>query len=331
MDEILIVGLGSIGRRHLANLRALGWTHIRAVRTRGSSPHDVEPTGLPVDLDLSTALSRRPLAVIVSNPSALHLQVALAAARAGAHLLIEKPLSDDLPGVAELESLVADHGLSALVGFQFRYNPGLRQIRAWIRGGAIGPVVSAQVHWGEYLPDIHPWEDYRAGYAARPELGGGVLLTLSHPFDYLRWLLGEFAHVTAIESRRDALGLAVDTCVDVSVRFVNGASAHIHLNFVERPPNHQLTVVGADGTVTWNDADSAAHRYCVDARRWETVAAPAGFERNWMFRDEMRHFLACVRGDERPLCTIADGRAALEVAISARQAISGTRIPAHTS
>jgi predicted dehydrogenase len=331
VDEILIVGLGSIGRRHLANLRALGWTRIRAVRTRAASPAGSESSGLAVDDDLSTALSRGTFAVIVSNPSALHVAVAPDAARAGAHLLIEKPLSDQLQGVAELESLVADRRLSGLVGFQFRYNPGLRQIREWLRADAIGSVVSAQVHWGEYLPDVHPWEDYRAGYAARPELGGGVLLTLSHPFDYLRWLLGEIAHVSAIESRRDALGISVDTCVDVTARFAGGVSAHIHLNFVERPRNHQLTVIGTDGTITWNDTDSAAHRYCVDSKRWETVPAPQGFERNWMFRDEMRHFLACVRGDEWPLCTIADGRAALAVALSAREAIGGIRMPAHSS
>jgi predicted dehydrogenase len=331
VDEIVIVGLGSIGRRHLANLRALGWRHIRAVRARGSSTSAAELAGLPVDRDLSTALSRRPLAVIVSNPSALHVAVALDAARAGAHMLIEKPLSDDWEGIADLESLVADRGLCALVGFQFRHNPGLQRIRAWLNSGAIGSVISAQVHWGEYLPDIHPWEDYRAGYAARRELGGGVLLTLSHPFDYLRWLLGEIAHVSTIESRRDTLGLSVDTCVDVIARFVSGASAHLHLNFVQRPPNHQLTVIGTEGTITWNDSDSAARRFCVDSRRWETVPAPVAFERNWMFLAEMRHFLACLIGDEQPICTIADGRAALEVALSARQAISGTMVPAHLS
>src|SRR5262249_17927426 len=163
-------GLGSIGRRHLASLRTLGWPHIRLYRTGHSTQSAALWAGIPVDFDLGTALARRPLAVIVSNPSALHVPLALDAARAGAHLFIEKPLSHDLAGVAELESLVAARGLTALVGFQLRFNPGLRQIRAWIRAGAIGTVVSAQVHWGEYLPDMHPWEDYRVGYAARPEL-----------------------------------------------------------------------------------------------------------------------------------------------------------------
>jgi predicted dehydrogenase len=325
--DILIVGLGSIGRRHLANLRALGWPNIRLCRSGRQTKPDADLAGFPVDHDPETALSRCPIAVIVSNPSALHVSMALDAARAGSHLFIEKPLSNDLNGIAELESLIVDRGLIALVGFQFRFNPGLRQIHTWLRAGAIGAVVSAQVHWGEYLPDMHPWEDYRAGYAARAELGGGVLLTLCHPFDYLRWLLGEIEHVSATESRCDALGLSVDTCVDATARFACGTTAHLHLNFVERPSNHRLTLIGTEGTITWNDADSAAHRYRITSRGWETIGAPQGFERNWMFRDEMRHFLACLRSEEHPLCTIADGRAALEVALAARRAVGEARRP----
>jgi predicted dehydrogenase len=329
--EILIAGLGSAGRRHLFNLRDLGWPSIRLYRTGRSTLPDDDLAGFPVDHDLPTALARRPLAVVVSNPSALHVPLAVEAARAGAHLFIEKPLSHELTGVAELESLVADNGLTALVGFQFRFNPGLQQICAWLRAGAIGDVVCAQVHWGEYLPGMHPWEDYRVGYAVRPELGGGVLLTLCHPFDYLRWLLGEIDQVSALESRCDAFGIAVDTCVDVIARFTSGASAHVHLNFVERPPNHQLTVIGTEGTITWNHTDSAARRYHAAARRWETVPAPDGFERDRMFFDEMHHFLACLRGEAQPLCTLADGRAALKVTLAARQAVAEARLSALAS
>jgi len=327
MREILIAGLGSIGRRHLASLRALGWSHLRLYRTGRSTQSDAELAGIPVDHDLPTALARRPIAVIVSNPSALHVPLALEAARAGAHLFIEKPLSNDLSGVDELESLVAADGLTTLIGFQLRFNPGLRQIHASLRAGAIGTVVSAQVHWGEYLPDMHPWEDYHVGYAARSDLGGGVLLTLCHPFDYLRWLIGEITDVSAVESRCDRLRLSVDTCVDVTARFACGASAHVHLNFVERPTSHQLTVIGTEGTITWNPADSAVHCYCAASSRWETLLAPEGFEREWMFFDEMRHFVACLQGQEQPLCTLADGRAALEVTLAARQALAAARVP----
>src|SRR5262245_42681194 len=138
MREILIAGLGSIGRRHLTSLRILGWPSIRLYRTGRSTQSDAELAGFPADDDLSTALARRPVAVIVSNPSALHIPVALEAAHAGAHLFIEKPLSHDLHGIADLEALVARANLATLVGFQLRFNPGLQQARAWIQAGAIG-------------------------------------------------------------------------------------------------------------------------------------------------------------------------------------------------
>lgn len=329
MREILIAGLGSVGQRHLSNLRALGWPDVRVYRTGRSALPGVDP-GI-VDHDLTSALARRPLAVIVANPSACHVPIALAAARAGAHLLIEKPLSHDLSGVAELEQAVATHNLMALVGFQFRFNPGLRQLRDWIRSGEIGAIVTAQAHWGEYLPDMHPWEDYRNGYAARAELGGGVLLTLCHPFDYLRWLVGEIVDVSAVESREDSLGVSVDTCIDAALRFAGGASGHVHLNFVQRPTEHRIVIVGTQGTVAWNQADQSARLYSGASTRWEVVRPPDGFERNSMFLDEMRHFLACLAGDAAPICTLGDGRAALEAVLAAKRAIAGARIPAHAS
>ena len=329
--EILIAGLGSIGRRHLFNLQALGWSRIRLYRTGRSTLPEAELAAFSVDFDLATALARHPVAVIVSNPSALHVPLALEAARAGSHLLIEKPLSHDLEGVSDLEATVAARGLTGLVGFQFRFNPGLRQIKHWIDCGAIGTIVSTQVHWGEHLPDMHPWEDHRSGYAARSALGGGVLLTLCHPFDYLRWLLGDIDHVSAVESRRNSLDLSVDTCVDVSLRFASGVSGHVHLDFLQRPREHRLTIIGSEGTATWNAGDHAARRYSVISNQWQTVTAPEGFERNWMFLDEMRHFLACLRGEARPLCTLQDGRAAFEVVLTAERRHCGEIGPARAT
>jgi predicted dehydrogenase len=325
-DCILVAGLGSVGRRHLANLQTLGWSRLRLYRTGRSTLPDAELAAFPVDYDLAAALERRPIAVIVSNPSSLHVPVALEAARAGSHLLIEKPLSHDLEGVSDLEAEVAARGLTALVGFHLRFNPGLRQIKTWIDSGALGAVVSAQAHWGEYLPDMHPWEDYRSGCAAQPALGGGVLLTLCHPFDYLRWLLGEIDHVSAFESRQDSLGLCVDTCVDTTLTFACGASAHVHLDFVQRPAEHRVVIIGTEGSATWNHADHAARRYSHISREWETVTVSEGFERNQMFLGEMRHFLACLRGEEQPLCTLRDGKTALEVALTAKRAIAGAMV-----
>lgn len=176
----VVTGFGSIGRRVVRNLRALGVTDVTVYRT-GQGTLSTEDEGVTVVDDLDAALSKGPSTVFVVNPTALHVPTALAAARAGSHLLLEKPISHTLDGVEELRRVVAEQGLVCLVGHQFRFHPGLLALRRWL--DSIGPVLHAQAHWGEYLPDWHPWEDYRSSYSAVPALGGGVTLTLCHPLD----------------------------------------------------------------------------------------------------------------------------------------------------
>ena len=178
MTKMLIAGLGSIGRRHLRNLIALGETDIVLLRShRGALPED-ELAGLPTETDLSEALRKhRPTAVVVSNPTALHLDVAIPAAHAGCSLLLEKPVSHSTDRLDVLRQVVSASGAQVLMGFQLRYHPCLLRARELVQTGRLGRLISARVHFGEYLPAWHPWEDYRKGYAARLDLGGGVLLT----------------------------------------------------------------------------------------------------------------------------------------------------------
>lgn len=167
----LIAGFGSIGRRHFRNLLSLGERDILVYHTHQSTLPDDELSGFPVESDLRAALSYEPESVIISNPTALHLDVAIPAAQCGCHLLIEKPISHSLARVEELERAVEKYHNRVFVGYQFRFHPGLQQVKKLLDEGVIGNPVSAHAHWGEYLPDWHPWENYQQGYAARPELG----------------------------------------------------------------------------------------------------------------------------------------------------------------
>lgn len=323
---ILVAGVGSVGRRHVGNLLALGAGPVRLLRSGRGEPLPKAYQVLPVESDLDAALARRPRAVIVSNPTALHVPVGLAAARAGCHLLIEKPISHSLEGVAELEREVTAHRATCLVGFQFRFHPGLRQVEAWLAEGAIGRVVSAHLEWGEFLPDWHPGEDYRHGYSARRDLGGGVVLTLCHPFDTLRWLLGEVATVSAETGRLSGLELDVEDVAQVTLRFTSGAIGSVALDYVQRPGRHALRIVGRYGHVRW-DASYGAARLGRPGRDDVVFTPHPSFERNTLFIEEVRHFLDCVSGDARPACTLEDGTRALRIALAALEsARSGRRI-----
>jgi predicted dehydrogenase len=165
------------------------------------------------------------------------------------------------------------------------------------------------------LPNWHPWEDYRTTYAARPDLGGGVVLTLCHPLDYLRMLLGEAEVAWSLTSNR-GLGLPVEDTAEIGLRFANGAVGSVHLDYVQRPPGHWLEIVGTEGTVRWDNADGAVKVFRASQNVWEAYPAPVGFERNTMFLDQMRHFIGVVRGEEAPVCSLEDGVAALKLALA---------------
>lgn len=308
--KFLIAGLGSIGRRHLRNLLALGERDILLYRTGRATLPDDELADFPVETDLHAALAHKPDAVIVSNPTALHLDVAIPAAEAGCHLLIEKPISHSLEGVGQLQETVTRTGARVLIGFQFRFHPSLRAVSDLLARGELGTPISVRAHWGEYLPGWHPWEDHRAGYAARPDLGGGVVLTLCHPFDYLRMLLGEVAAIWGAVSRQ-GLGLPVEDTAEIGLRFANGALGSVHLDFVQRPPKHTLEIISTKGTIYWDNAEGGVQVFRAGTAAWELIPAPAGFERNTMFLEEMRHFIGVVRGEKEPVCSLDDGVKAL--------------------
>jgi len=332
--KILIAGLGSVGRRHLRNLIALGEKDIILLRSHRATLPDDELADYPVETDLQEALNKHdPDAVIVANPTALHLDVAIPAAQAGCHILLEKPIANSLDRVNQLQEAAQKSGSRILVGFQFRYHPTLRKSRELIQKGALGQVLTVHVHWGEYLPQWHPSEDYRQSYAARSDLGGGVIVTLTHPLDYLRFIIGEVDSLWSFNGHLSPLELDVEDIAEIGLKFSKGAVGGVHLNYVQRPPVHRMEIAGTNGTLRWDDADGVLHFYKVfapfgsysdnpPAPIIESFPPPEGFDRNQLFVEQTRHFLQTVRGESEPICTLEDGIQALRLALAAKESAS---------
>jgi len=319
--KTLIAGFGSIGRRHLNNLRALGETDFVLLRSHHSTLPEDDIKGLPVETTIEAALTHKPQAVVIANPSALHLDVAIPAARAGCSILMEKPVSHSMDRIDELKSALKQGSGQLLVGYQFRFHPGLRQAKAWLDAGRIGRPVSSRAHWGEYMPGWHPWEDYRQSYAARTDLGGGVVNTLCHPLDYQRWLFGEVESLWA-ETSNFALGLEVEDTAEIDLKFKNGVISSTHVDYVQRPGQHTLQINGMLGTITWDNATGIARLFEAETGNWLESSLPAGFERNFLFMDETRHFLDVINNKVAPVCGLADGIAAIRLTEAVHQSAS---------
>ena len=320
--KFLIAGLGSVGRRHMRNLVALGEKDIVLYRTRKATMPEDELAGYPVETDLREALKKhKPDAVIVANPTSLHLDTAIPAAEAGCHILLEKPISYSTERLDQLEKVVKKSGSKVLVAFQFRFHPSLIKAKQLISDGEIGRVISAHVHFGEYLPAWHPWEDYRKGYAARADMGGGVVLTQCHALDYLPWLVGKVKSVWGFTAKLSDLEVDVEDTAKIGLRFESGALGSLHLDFNQQPPSHRFEVIGTKGTLKWDLSNGATRIYRASPEslaistgmgikaggEWEAYPLADGWERNLMFLEQMKHFVAVVRGEAEPICTLDDG------------------------
>lgn len=324
--KFLIVGMGSIGRRHLRNLISCGERDFILLRTRRSTLPDDELTQYITETNLENALAHEPDAVIVSNPTSLHLEVAIPTALAGCHLFLEKPISNSIDRIEELYQSVDIGGSNVLVGYQYRYHPGLQKVKEILTDGKIGRPISVRAHWGEYLPSWHPWEDYQQSYSARADLGGGVILTLSHPLDYLRWLVGEVEALWAFSGKLGDLDLEVEDTAEIGLRFSDGVYGSLHLSYNQKPTTHRLEVVGTAGTIRWDNSTGISSLYTSEVGDWQNTPAPEGFERNDLFLAQMRHFLAVVRGEQEPACTLEDGVKALELALAAKKSAALGRL-----
>ena len=306
--KYLIAGLGSIGRRHMRNLVALGEKDIVLYRTGKATLPEDEIAEFPQETDLQVALKKhKPDAVIVANPTALHLDIAIPAAATGCAILLEKPISHSTDGLDILQAAVKKSGSKVLVGFQFRFHPGLVRAKQLISDGEIGRVISAHVHFGEYLPAWHPWEDYRKGYAARADMGGGVVLTQCHALDYLPWLVGKAESVWGFTAKLSDLEVDVDDTAKIGIRFEGGALGSLHLDYNQQPPAHHFEIIGTKGSLQWDLSDGATRIYRAERKDWEVYPLTAGWERNVMFMEQMKHFIAVVRGEAEPSCSLEDG------------------------
>ena len=311
----LLVGYGSIGRRHLANLHALGVEDWAIVHT-GAGTVAFEPPGpARVYPTLDDALREEKLTfAVVANPTALHRSTAQTCLRHGCHVLLEKPVSHTIEGLDDLTTALGASDARLLTGFQFRFDAGLRRVDELLGSGDLGTPLHARATWGEYLPDWHPWEDWRTGYAARPELGGGVHHTICHPVDYLRMLFGEPVGVRGSLSAMHPLGLEVAEAADVSLRFDDGLSVELHLDYWRRPRQHRLDVTCTDGALAWNYVAGRVAACRATDGEWHTEDLGGLDARDELFVAEARHFLDVVSGDDTPTCTLADGVAAVRIA-----------------
>ena len=339
--EILIMGLGGIGQRHLRNLRILGNDlKIIAYDPRPNLPVLTDQLkveegtslekkyNLAIFSDIEQALAQRPQAAFVCNPTSMHVPAAIRAAQAGCSLFIEKPLSHSLEHVDELISLVEKRGLVAAVGYQMRFHPCLQRLQELVQEKKVGRILSVRAVVGEYLPGWHTYEDYRQGYAARQDLGGGVILSQIHELDYLYWLFGLPRRVFGLGGHLSSLEVDVEDTADILMEcMMDGypTPVSLHQDYIQNPSSRSCEIVGDAGKIL---VDIRALTVDVFDGKGNHVEASSyeDFQRNQLFLDELKYFLDSMQGKQTPLVNLRDGMQSLRMALAAKESLATGKV-----
>ena len=314
----LLVGLGSIGQRHLANLRQIDPALPITVwhqHTRSS----VVPGVDRVVYDLAEVLAEQPDVALIAGPAVTHIETGLALAQAGVHLFIEKPLSHDLRRVEALIEECHERNLVLMVGYNLRFSEPLRLMQQAASEGRIGRIVGLRAEVGQYLPDWRIGTDYRQGVSAQRELGGGAILELSHELDYARWLMGEVRSVSAQADRVGDLEVDVEDLAEITLRFQSGAIGNVHVDMLQRSAIRTCRLIGTGGTLIWDGISNQVRLFEAETKAWIDLHPATPIDRNAMYVAELSHFFECVAHRTQPLISGEDGWRVLQIALAARQ------------
>jgi len=318
---ILVTGCGSIGQRHIRNLTALNAGNIIAHDVSQERLSDVaRDCNIKIYNSLDDALAQKPDVAFICTPTNLHIAPALSAAKSNCHLFIEKPLSHSLEGVDELIKVVAQKKLVTLVGCNMRFHPGIAMMKELLDKKSVGRVICARIQAGQYLPDWHPWEDYRRGYSAKQDLGGGIVLDGIHEIDYITWFLGEVSQVFCFSGKLSSLEIETEDTAEILLRFSSGTIAEIHLDYIQRSYSRSCQIIGEEGTILWDFNQSQVKLYTVESGKWQTFSKKPDYDTNEMYIEEMKHFLQCIEGNTRPAQDINSAKRSLKIALAAKEA-----------
>ena len=312
IKSVLVVGLGSIGRRHAQIIRNLySDVKITALRHKRCDDSDIETLGLyRCVTTVEDALTFQPEAAIVANPATKHLEVATQLAEAGVHLLIEKPIAASSEGVQDLIDLCKKKQIVLMTAYNLRFLPSMKEFRKQIQQEKVGKVYSVRAEVGQHLLDWRPKMDYRKTVSAQKRLGGGVLLELSHEIDYLSWIFGPIKWVKSHVYKQSDLEIDVEDTANIILGFENQSGAQLvatlNMDFIRHDTIRQCVVIGKKGSLRWDGITSEV-QYCPRGEKgWEGLYS-LGPERDYTYVEEIRHFFCSIKSGKSPLISGENG------------------------
>ena len=321
MSSYLVIGTGSIGRRHIQCLLEMGVGDVSIAEPAEKNRHAAEKDFNIKEsfADIDQALQRDYEGVVVAVPNNLHAEIGCKVIEKNLNLLLEKPIEINIEAARKIEKAVKEKGVVCLIGYCLRFEAGLRKVFEIIESGQLGKIYSVDCNVGHFLPDWRPGIDYRSTYSAKRAQGGGICLDLSHEFDYFRWLFGEPKEVLSVAKKVSDLEIDVEDLAESIITTDRGIIGRVHMDYLSRVPHRQMSINASDGKLEYNLNTKQLKTFYKGDDRW--VIKEFAKERNAMYKDQLAHFIDCIHNRTQPLITAADATRTLKLALWVRDGV----------
>ena len=317
LNKIAIVGLGSIGKRHLRLIKKIRPNlDVTLIRSGAKPPSKDENLAERVVFSIEDALSYGIQAAIISSPAPFHVEQAIALLKSGVHLLIEKPLSDRSNNLKDLVNLSRNNNSKVLIGYALRFDPAANKFKKIIDSNTIGDFLHINIECGSYLPEWRPESDYKKSVSALSYLGGGVLLELSHELDYLHWFFGKPSCVFSKLNNSNILDIDVEDQADMIFMSNSKIPVIMQLDFNRRHSLRICKLQTTMGELVWNAVEKSVE--------WkphigEIEKEIIDFDSDFIYKKQLENFIDCIENDAKPEVTLNDGIIVMEMIDSIRK------------
>lgn len=319
-----VIGMGSIAKRHLSNLRHL---HPRSkIYSVSASGRNTElPDNADAVISMERLLKEKPNYVIVASPAPFHIKTANLLLLNGISVLIEKPISDNIESCLELFSgLVSPKTSTVYVGYCLRFLPSAQVVKKFLDNGMLGEVYNVESNVGQFLPSWRTDKNYKNSVSARKDLGGGALLELSHELDYLFWLFGDLELQHSWLRTTDELGLDVEDIANLIFTTTSGIYISVHLDFIQKSTQRSCEFIGEKGRLVWDLMENTVVFF--HSAGIEALFSEPQYNKNDMYIDMLKAFEDVKTAAMSPLSTVEAASKVVKLIEDAKQSNKWRRL-----
>jgi len=312
--KILVLGCGSIGLRHIENLQNISDNNLIEVFDKDQEKLEIMKMKNVVIVEEKSIDSTQYDCVIICTPPTTHVSLAMRALNANSNVFIEKPLSNNLEKLEELVKIKNEKELLVFVGYSFRFNKTLNQIKNIIDTKQFGKILHLSAYFGQYLPDWRPNQDIKESYTLKKEMGGGIILDSSHEIDYLTWMLGKPLSIQSNFVLTDILPSNAEAICDVILKFSENILGTIHMDFVRRKYKRTLEILAENAIIEWSLEKNSIEIFDIKKKSSEIIASNESI--NDMYVKEMEHVISCIqKHEDSDIISLENGISSMNLSI----------------